>query len=143
MADLSLKFDTGERTLELTDGKGKSVEVTFNPYDLMFLNELVTAAESLDAEQAKLNDAKTDDWKAFYKKCVEVDKRMREILDAIFNAPVCATLFPRQTVYAVGGGVPAWGNFLFAIVDQMDVGMAAEKETAQKRIRKYSEKYKK
>lgn len=143
MADVSLNFDTGERTLELTDGKGKSVEVSFNPYDFMFLNALVTAAESLGEEHEKLNSAKTDDWKAFYQTSVEVDKRMRDILDAIFDAPICAALFPRQTVYAIGGGAPAWSNFLFAIVDQMDVGMAAEKETAQKRIRKYSEKYKK
>lgn len=141
MADITLSFDTGERSLELTDGRGHSVEVRFNPYDIMFLNVLVGAAEKLDAEQGKLKNIGTENWAAVYEASVEADKRMREILDGIFDAPICEALFPNQTVYAIGNGFPAWSNFLHAIVDKMDVGLSAEKEAAQKRIRKYSEKY--
>lgn len=141
MADISLTFDTGERSLELTDGRGHSVEVRFNPYDILFLNKIMTAAENLDAEQSKLRNISTDDWSVVYDASVTADKKMREILDGIFDVPICDALFPHQTVYAVGNGFPAWSNFLYAIVEKMDVGLSAEKDAAQKRIRKYSEKY--
>ena len=72
-----------------------------------------------------------------------IDAEMRNIIDGIFAVPVCAALFPKQTVYAVGGGFPTWANLLYAIVDKMDEGAAGEKKMAQQRIRKYSEKYKK
>jgi hypothetical protein len=142
MADISLAFDTGERTLELTDGRGHSVEIRYNPYDMMYLNLIVEAAERLDAEQRTLKDIPTDDWKEVYRTSMAVDKRMRDIIDEVFDAPVCDAIFPRQTVYALGDGFPAWSNLLYAVVEKMDAGLNVEKENAQKRIRKYSEKYK-
>lgn len=141
MADIGLVFDSGVKTLELSDGKGHSVEVCFNPYDTLFLGSIINAAEKLDKKQTALKEL-GDDWKAVYDASIKVDAEMRDILDGIFDAPVCAALFPRQTVFAVGNGFPAWANLLYAVVDQMDAGIAGEKEKAQARIRKYSEKYK-
>ena len=142
MADINLTIDTGVKTLELTDGKGHSVEVTFNPYDVMFFGVIMDAAEKLDAEQSKLAATQSDDWKVIYQACMDVDKSMREIIDGIFNAPVCDALFPNQTVHAIGNGFPAWCNLLYAIADHMDTGLEAEKQKTQERIKKYSGKYK-
>ena len=139
----ALIFDGGIRTLELSDGKGHSIEVSFNPYDVQFFGVIMDAAEELDAKQNELKSVTTDDWTAVYKRSIAIDAEMRDILDGVFDAPVCAALFPKQTVFAVGGGFPAWANLLYAIVDKMDEGAAGEKKLAQQRIRKYSEKYKK
>lgn len=143
MADIGLVFDSGIKTLELKDEKGNSVEVSFNPYDALFLFAIMDAAEKLDAEQAKLRVPTADNWRDYYKTALEVDKSMKKIIDDLFGAPICETLFPRQTVYAVGNGLPVWTNLLYAVVDHMDVGLAEEKKKAQERIRKYSAKYKK
>lgn len=144
MADVSLVFDSGIKTLELSDGKGHAIEVVFNPYDALFLGKIMNAAEELDALQTKLRDAaqSTTDWKAFYPISQDVDADMRKVLDNLYEQPVCETLFPKQSVYALGNGFPAWANLLYAVIDQMDAGLAAEKAAAQQRIRKYSEKYK-
>lgn len=141
MADIGLVFDSGIKTLELSDGKGHSIEVSFNPYDALFLGSIMAAAEKLDEKQATLKGL-GDNWQAIYDASIKADAEMRDILDGVFDAPVCAALFPRQTVFAVGGGFPAWANLLYAVVDQMDAGLAGEKEKAQARIKKYSEKYK-
>lgn len=143
MADIALTFDSGVKTLELSDGKGHSIEVTFNPYDVMFFGTIMEAAEKLDAEQSKLAGIQSDDWKEIYKACMDSDKAMRGIIDDIFNAPVCDALFPNQTVHAIGNGFPAWCNLLYAITDHMDSGLEAEKQKTQERIKKYSGKYKK
>ena len=141
MADMALQFDTGVRTLELTDGT-HSVDVTFNPYDVIFLNRVIVAAEQLDKEQEKLSKLPTDDWKKVYEESVKADTAMKAIIDDLFGAPVCDALFAAQTVFALGNGFPAWSNLLYAVIEKMDTGLSAEKDTAQKRIRKYSEKYK-
>lgn len=142
MADINLTIDTGVKSLELTDGKGHSVVVTFNPYDVLFFGTIMDAADKLDAEQTKLREIQSDDLKVIYQACMDADKAMREIIDGIFNAPVCDALFPNQTVHAIGNGFPAWCNLLSAIADHIDAGLEAEKEKAQARIKKYSSKYK-
>ena len=75
-------------------------------------------------------------------KALETDPKMRAIVDDLLGAPVCDTLFPRQSMFTVGNGAQTWENILYSVIDQMDDGLAAEKEKARARIRKYSEKYK-
>lgn len=142
MADLGLTFDSGIKSLELSDGKGHSIEVQFNPYDPLFLGKIMTTAEELDAIQQKIRGHEVTEWKELYQLSVDTDKEMREVLDALFEVPICDTLFPHQTVHALGNGFPAWVNLLYALIDHMDAGLTSEKLSAQQRIRKYSEKYK-
>lgn len=142
MADISISFDSGVKTLEISDGKGHSVEVSFNPYDVIFLGTIMDAAEKLDEKQEKLKNITNDDWEDVYNTSVTTDKEMREIIDGVFGTSICAELFPKQTVFAVGSGLPAWANLLYAVVDKMDEGLEGEKQKAKERIRKYSEKYK-
>jgi hypothetical protein len=143
MADINLTFDSGVRDLELSDGKDRAVVVRFNPYDVMFIATVMDAAEKLDAVQQELTAFNGETWREIYEACVDADKKMREILDGIFNVPICEALFSGQSVHAIGNGFPAWVNLLVAILDNMDAGLEAEKTKAQTRIRKYSGKYKK
>lgn len=141
--DLNKTIDAGAKTMELTDGKGHSVEVEFNPYDTMLIGAILDATEKLDAIQAKLAPLSMENWREYYTAAMEADKEMRVILDGIFDKPICEALFPRQTVFAIANGFPAWANLLCAVLEVMDAGLATEKKNAQNRIRKYSGKYKK
>lgn len=136
-------IDTGLRTLELKTYGGCSVEVLFNPYDVKLIGAIMDATEKLDAIQANLAPLSMNNWREIYNACMDADKEMREILDGIFNVPICEALFPNQTVQAMGNGFPAWANLLCAVLDVMDAGLNAEKKKAKARIHKYSEKYKK
>lgn len=151
MADvIRLNIESGEKEIELVNAKrGLSVTVTVAVYDVFFLGAIMEAADKLDAIGSKLRDlappvtASSEQFIDFYRKSKEVDKETRDIIDSLFDAPVCDTLFPKQSMFSVGNGAPTWANILYAIVDQMDGGLADEKEKAQTRIRKYSAKYKK
>lgn len=134
-------FDSGIRSLDIRDDAGHSVTISYNPYDVLFLGGLMDAAEKLDAEQTRLQSMPTDDWRKVYRAAMDADKVMKGVLDEAFGAPVCEALFPHQTVHAIGNGLPAWANLLYAVIDSMDAGMEAEKSKAQERIRKYSAKY--
>ena len=139
MAEI-IRFDTGIKTFSLNG----EVEVKFNPSDTAFLGKIFDAVEKLEgkesayrAEAEKLNTAAIF---ALAKKC---DNEMREIIDAVFDVPVCTALFPEGYVMALADGFPRWANLLYAIVEMMDASTGPAKERAQERVRKYSAKYRK
>lgn len=139
MADI-ISFETGLKTFSLND----KCEVTFNPTDVSFLEKLYNAAEQLDARQERFRDESKNPENAakLFELARVCDAEIREIIDGLFDAPVCAAVFPEVSMFAVGDGFPVWANLLYAVVDKMDGSLTAEKATAQKRIRKYSAKYK-
>lgn len=132
-----IRFDTGEKTFDL-NGK---VEVRFNPADMLFLERLYKAAEDLDAAQTAFAQAAGKQERPF-DLARECESKMRGIIDALFGVPVCDKLFDGVSVFAAGDGFPLWSNLLFAIIDQMDDSLTAQKTRAQERVRKYSAKYK-
>lgn len=149
MADISLKIESGEKEIELVNEKRNlSVTIIVAAYDVFFLGRIMEAAEQLDALHSEMKaqtpseTANAEKFIAFYHKSKDIDARMREIIDALFDAEVCNTLFPRQSMFAVGNGAPTWANVLYSVIDQLDDGLADEKQKAQERIRKYSAKYK-
>lgn len=147
MADMSIKIESGERTVDLVNElRGVSVPVIVAVYDVFFLGRIMEAAEKLDALHSELKSeapADAEKFMDFYRKSQLTDKQMREIIDGLFDAPVCDTLYAHQSMFALGNGVPTWANVLYGVIDSMDAGLTSEKANAQQRIRKYSEKYKK
>lgn len=150
MADISLKIESGVKELELVNEKrGLSATIFVAVYDIFFLGAVMEAAEKLDAlhgemrSQTPSENASAEKFISFYHKSKEIDLQMREIIDELFDAKVCDALYPKQSMFAVGNGAPTWANILYSVIDQLDDGLAAEKENAQARIRKYSAKYKK
>lgn len=146
--DDRLRIESAEKEIELVNEKrGLSVTVLIAPYDIFFLGKITEASEKLDGLHEKLkNDAPNGDYESFarfYAESREIDAEMRGIIDGIFNAEVCNTLFPTQSMFALAGGMPTWANILTCIIDQLDESLEGEKRKAQDRIRKYSAKYKK
>ena len=133
-----ITFDTGQKTFDI-NGK---CEISFNPYDVFFLGRVTDAAKKLDTLQSELQTL-GEDWAIIYQKSKETDAKMREVIDGLFQTPICDVIFADVSLFAIGNGLPLWSNLLFAVVDHMDAGLEDEKKKAQVRIRKYSEKYKK
>ena len=71
----------------------------------------------------------------------ERDKEMRELIDGVFDAPVCAMLFGGMNVYAMASGLPVWANLMLAIMDEVDTAFAREQKATNPRVQKYMAKY--
>ncbi len=134
-----LNFSDGLTEYRLND----KVSVHFNPTDVVFLERLTAALEKLDALQEELNAVRgsltEQDIFPFAK---EQDKKMRAVLDALFDVPVCDALFGPMNLYASAGGFPVWANLILAVYEEAESSMQGELSAREQRIAKYVEKYK-
>lgn len=135
----ALNFETGLVTFDL-NGK---IKVTFNPTDSTFVKRLFDAFEYLDQrhEAYRSEVEKMADKKQIFDFTRERDREMREVIDDVFEMPVCAALFGNMNVYAMANGLPVWCNFMLAIMDEIDTTFAREQKATNPRIAKYTAKY--
>lgn len=137
----TLKIDTGLQTYSLND----NCEVEFNPTDIAFVQKLYDVFAKLDSQQndyAKRAEEIGDDAEKVFKFAKERDKEMRELVDSVFNVPVCDALFGDRNVFArAGNGIPVWANLLLAIIDECTVAEEALRKKSSATISKYTKKY--
>lgn len=137
---MDLQISTGVVEYNL-NGK---VKVHFNPSDSEFAEKMYNVFMELDKKQ---EEYKAEVQSAAKEKIFDIararDAEMREMLDSIFDVPVCDALFGSMNVYAMADGLPVWANLLFAIMDQLESGYAKEEKLMNTRIQKYTQKYKK
>lgn len=135
-----LSFATGLKEFDLN---GKQV-IKFIPTDAGLMSRIYSAFESLDKEQAQYTRTGDDqqDAKAFFDKVLEMDERMQETIDGIFGVHISRDVFDGGSLHAVADGLPLWANFLFAVMDVMDVSAQAEAKAQNPRIQKLIAKYK-
>lgn len=138
---MNLNIATGIKTITLT-GVG-TAQVSFNPTDMNFVEKLYRAFSELE-EKNKVREEQIDAMtgEEAFDLCREVDKAMRQTIDGLFGCEVCAPLFGSMSIYAMADGSPAWENLMFAIIDQCDETLAAEKLKRNPRIKKWMDKYK-
>lgn len=136
-----INFESGLVTYSL-NGK---CEVTFNPTDSNFLERINSAFNDLDKKQDEYKSRieKMEDNREIFEFARERDKEMREIIDGVFEAPVCNALFGGMNVYAVAGGLPVWCNLMLSIMDEIDTTLSVEQKEINPRIAKYTQKYQK
>jgi hypothetical protein len=77
------------------------------------------------------------------KRQLNLDARMRKLLDEFFGTPVCDGLFGTMNLFASANGLPVWANLLLAVTEEVEGAMQGELTAREKRIAKYTEKYKK
>ena len=118
-------------------------DVTFNPTDSNFVKRLFDSFEFLDKKQDayRAEIEKVADKKEVFEIAMARDAEMREIIDGIFENPVCEAIFGGMNVYAMADGLPVWCNLLLAIMDEVDTTFAREQKATNPRITKYSSKY--
>ena len=135
-----LRFDTGLVTYRLNG----ACEVSFNPTDSAFVQRLFDAFNSLDGKQEayRAEVEKTADRGKIFEIARERDREMREIVDGVFGAPVCAALFGGMNVYALADGLPVWCNLMLAVMDEIDTSFTREQKAMNPRVQKYTAKYK-
>ena len=138
MADI--RFETGVVTYSLNG----VFEVSFNPTDSAFVKRLFDAFDYLDKKQDAYREEveKIADKKKIFEISEARDKEMREIVDGVFNAPVCEAVFGYMNVYAYANGLPVWCNLMLAVMDEIDTSFAREQKATNARITKYTQKYK-
>lgn len=118
-------------------------EVSFNPTDNNFVERLYDTFTALDKKQEAYRDAisKMADKKEIFSFARERDAEMREMIDGIFGAPVCASLFGDMSTYALAEGLPVWANFLLAVMDTIDTAFTREQKTTNPHLKKYLDRY--
>ena len=134
-----LQFDTGLVTYHLNE----KCDVVFNPTDSVFVEKLYAAFNDLDRKQEAYQEqvSRMTDRAKIFDLMRERDKEMRELIDGVFDAPVCAMLFGGMNVYAMASGLPVWANLMLAIMDEVDTAFAREQKATNPRVQKYMAKY--
>lgn len=69
-----------------------------------------------------------------YDLSVQTDSAMRQVIDTLFDMPVCGALFTDSTAYAAAGGSPLWFNLMEGIVNELTVPLSGE---CRRILRKY------
>ena len=135
-----LNFSDGLEEYRLND----CVTVRFNPTDAGFLERLSSLYAKLDALQEEVSalQENTPDEEVF-PLARDLDARMRKLLDEFFGTPVCDSLFGTMNLFASANGLPVWANLLLAVTEEVEGAMQGELSAREKRIAKYTTKYKK
>ena len=134
----TLNFETGLATFTVN---GKA-EVSFNPTDSNFVSRLFDAFGELAKKQEvrKNKVSQLSDSEA-YELAHQLDREMRDAIDAVFEKPVSDDIFGSMSAYSLAGGLPLWCNFLMVVIDKIDATMVQEKKLTNPRIAKYMAKY--
>lgn len=136
-----LKFDTGLVTYAL-NGK---CEVSFNPADRVFTEKFTDAFEALGQIQDEYNTKGKlmEPGKEVFELARERDAKMQKIIDDLFAAPVCESVFGDMSVCALADGFPIWLNLMLAVTDEIDRNLDETPVKADPRVKKYTDKYSK
>ena len=81
------------------------------------------------------------DKKLIFEFARERDKEMREIIDGLFEEPVCDSIFGSMNLYALADGLHNWIKFMLALMDESDSAFDREQKDTNPRIQKYTAKY--
>lgn len=135
-----IRFETGLVTYDLNG----QTQVSFNPTDPAFVEKLFNTFGTLDEKQEayKSRVEKTADKREIFNVARSMDGEMRELIDGVFESPVCTALFGSMNVYAMADGLPVWCNLMLAVMDAVDTSFAREQKLTNPRIQKYTAKYK-
>lgn len=134
-----LNFETGLVAYKINGG----ATVEFNPTDSAFVERLFDAFETLDKKQEYYRERieKTADKKQVFDFAREQDAEMREIINSLFDQDVCTIIFGEMNVYAMAGGLPAWCNLMFALMDEIDTSFAREQKATNPRLEAYRKRW--
>lgn len=141
MRNETLQFDDGVVAYTVND----KATIAVNPTDADFVRKLFEVFDALDKRQDdyKARVAVVADKREIFDTAREMDAEMRELMDGVFGADICAAVFGTMNVYALADGLPVWCNLMLAVMDRVDTSFAREQKMTNPRLNKYAEKYKK
>lgn len=116
--------------------------VKFNPADTDFLDRLFAAFDEMELRQAERRSKAAEmKGREFFDYVRKMDEETRELIDGVFNAPICEMAFPGLCLYSLAEGLPLWCNLMLAIFDEIDAALDESDKKARYRIDKYTKKY--
>jgi len=137
----TLNIDNGLNEYDL----GNGAIVHFNPGDATFLAKIYDTFEAAEEREkgyrSKLSHAKSDG-REILDLMREEDAAMRQLVDGVFDVPVCDKVFGTVNLLApCTNGIPAWANLFYVIIDQCYADVDAAQAKARRHIEKYTKKY--
>ncbi len=131
------------KRLNILDGTeeyllNEKITLRLNLTDPNLLESLNEAMGKLEEIQGGLKELKEDE---VFAAAAEADRQERAILDELFYKGFCTDLFGLSNLSASAGGFPLWANLLLALSDEARSALAGELKERDKRIAKYTAKY--
>ena len=114
--------------------------IRFNPKDFGILTRMEDTLSDFEALEKKLKDGNEEE---FTNNLREAEKVVHEKIDSIFNANVHEIIFNHQSPISLVGGEFLFMRVIEALVPIVEKEVKYEMQKSEKRMSKYTEKYKK
>jgi hypothetical protein len=134
----SISFDEGYKEFAINNDENRVIR--FNPKDFGILTRMEDTLSDFEALEKKLKDGNEEE---FTNNLREAEKVVHEKIDSIFNANVHDIIFNHQSPISLVGGEFLFVRVIEALVPIVEKEVKYEMQKSEKRMSKYTEKYKK
>ena len=134
----SISFDEGYKEFAINNDENRVIR--FNPKDFGILTRMEDTLSDFEALEKKLKDGNEEE---FTNNLREAEKVVHEKIDSIFNANVHDIIFNYQSPISLVGGEFLFMRVIEALVPIVEKEVKYEMQKSEKRMSKYTEKYKK
>lgn len=134
----SISFDEGYKEFAINNDENRVIR--FNPKDFGILTRMEDTLSDFEALEKKLKDGNEEE---FTNNLREAEKVVHEKIDSIFNANVHEIIFNHQSPISLVGGEFLFMRVIESLVPIVEKEVKYEMQKSEKRMSKYTEKYKK
>ena len=134
----SISFDEGYKEFAINNDENRVIR--FNPKDFGILTRMEDTLSDFEALEKKLKNGNEEE---FTNNLREAEKVVHEKIDSIFNANVHEIIFNHQSPISLVGGEFLFMRVIEALVPIVEKEVKYEMQKSEKRMSKYTEKYKK
>ena len=134
----SISFDEGYKEFAINNDENRVIR--FNPKEFGILTRMEDTLSDFEALEKKLKDGNEEE---FTNNLREAEKVVHEKIDSIFNANVHDIIFNHQSPISLVGGEFLFMRVIEALVPIVEKEVKYEMQKSEKRMSKYTEKYKK
>ena len=134
----SISFDEGYKEFAINNDENRVIR--FNPKDFGILTRMEDTLSDFEALEKKLKDGNEEE---FTNNLREAEKVVHEKIDSIFNANAHDIIFNHQSPISLVGGEFLFMRVIEALVPIVEKEVKYEMQKSEKRMSKYTEKYKK
>jgi|MGYP000516066132 hypothetical protein len=134
----SISFDEGYKEFAINNDENRVIR--FNPKDFGILTRMEDTLSDFEALEKKLKDGNEEE---FTNNLREAEKVVHEKIDSIFNANVHDIIFNHQSPISLVGGEFLFMRVIEALIPIVEKEVKYEMQKSEKRMSKYTEKYKK
>ena len=134
----SVSFDEGYKEFAINNDENRVIR--FNPKDFGILTRMEDTLSDFEALEKKLKDGNEEE---FTNNLREAEKVVHEKIDSIFNANVHDIIFNHQSPISLVGGEFLFMRVIEALIPIVEKEVKYEMQMSEKRMSKYTEKYKK